>query len=120
MLNRLLELVAGVRSTPLAQIRITNIGDQDVYTVPADKTALVKSVLITSFAAAPVTLSVQLRLSAGQAPVVYVLQGTVDVNESLSWSGWHAMSPGNVILVHTAEVGPVDVWISGAELPDSL
>lgn len=87
-----------------------------IYTVPADRVAIVKNVFleIATGGAGVVTLSVG--LNGGVGVIVYTTTGPVAGPVPQFWPEWVALNETDQLRISTAAGITVDYWVSGALL----
>jgi hypothetical protein len=103
------------RSTLLGRGQVPAGAYADLYSVPAGWVTILKSIDYSTAGALDATLVVQLFASDSSMALTVVNASTM-TNGMGSWAGWVMLNPGDLIRA-TAGVGPMDVWISGTELP---
>jgi hypothetical protein len=106
--------LVATRSVALSRQRLTIVGDNVHYTVPAGAQAILKGVYGTNWSGAATNITVELRV-AGGAPVAILYTGSVNNGAPFLWEGWAVLMPGDNIYVAIG-AQPVDVWTSGALL----
>jgi hypothetical protein len=104
------------RSALLASGRITGvIAGTNLYTVPAGKVALVKSILVGNGGAASSTWSWY--HDPGGGVLVFFWRPTVVNLAVTAFDIWHVMEAGDHLHVAGGSAtGRLDYWVSGAEI----
>lgn len=103
-----------VASVCLARGKFAAAGTATLFTCPAGQTAIVKSIYLTSFAAAAVNVAVWITPLEG-ASSTYLVAAPIDPNKLLNWTGWVVLQPGDHLLMNASASG-VQLWVSGALL----
>lgn len=109
--------MAGIRNGVLGRITLNTAAWTLVFQVPANRTVLLKNILIFSEAASAANVAVRVQ-AADLSAYVDPVGETMQLGDSFEWSGWMALNPTDLLYVTTTAV-PVRFWLSGAVLPGS-
>lgn len=106
-----------VRSRRLVLTRIVTANVfTSVYTVPTDRTAVVRSILLQNQGAANSTVDVRI-LKGGTAGTYRIISGLVQVpHQRDNFEEWHVLEEGDQLEVRASATNSTNVWISGALL----
>lgn len=103
-----------VRTKLLAVGNAQVAGAQTVYTCPTDRTAILKDIRVTSYAAGAPQL--ELILTIGSGHQVRVWRGTLTQYVPIGAECWVVLPEATSILVNLSIAGDVHYWLSGTEL----
>jgi hypothetical protein len=105
-----------VRSTVLAVANHSGTGlPAAIGTVPPGHTWLVKSAYVRQLSGVQNDVDLYIDDSAGHLAVFFT--GNIGSNVPTWWNGWVAAREGSRIVLNATGPGPIEVWVSGADLP---
>lgn len=101
-----------VRSRRLAAGRIVGTSQQVIYTVPQDRTAIVKSVLLQNDGAGTVEAILSFR-NSDSGTVVRMLLENIASNAELWLMPWAVLEEGDDIRLQASVTNDLNFWVSG-------
>lgn len=108
-----------VRSSRIIVDKETATGQHNIYTAPAGKVVLIKSIAAYNSGGGTMTYSVGAVDSVSGFRVDWVGRYTANPlasNESETELGWWVLEPADVFFVNLISGGPISIWVSGAVL----
>jgi hypothetical protein len=106
--------VAPLRTTQLYGGKVISTTRQNLYTVPAGKVIILKTVSLRNEYTGVQTF--KLYFERGGSEYGVIVQGIAAAPSSLLWTGWIAFNPGDVLWATVSNVAGVDVVLSGSLL----